>query len=203
MSDITQYNGKDPYEIVLVQVWKLILLHNRMSLNGIAKDDMQEIAANLRQEYSLEEVQTARDEFKLSVNSSITLGTFLEKCLALRRSNERIESTQQIFKANTRGKRLAVTKFGELKDVLEKFVKPLPYNKNFRVNDKTERMDCIELRDHLDVVRSEQHAEMVSCGNAIDFESINNPQLKSLYKKAWTVGITNEEKELISTLQQR
>ena len=212
MSDVTQFTSKDPYEAVLVQAWKTIMIHNRMSLSGIGKEDLREIASNLRQEYSLEEVQDAFSELKISANSSTTLGTFLEKCAALRRANERIESTKQIFKSNTREKRLSASKFDELKEMLAKAIKPLPYNKDQRVltskysgpddNGKPEtEMNLHELREHLNKKRNLLHSDLVSFGTIRAFQDVKDPELRRLYEKAWSdQGVTRDEKDQMLAL---
>jgi len=213
-NEVAQFVTKDPYELALVQVWKLIMIHNRVSLSGIGREDLKDIASNLRQEYSLDEINSAVSEIKLGINSSTTLDTFLEKCAALRRANERIESTQKIFKINSRDKRLSAGKFDELKQMLVNTIKPLPYNKDYRVmtskysgaddNGKSEaEMDLHELREHLNKKRNELHGDLASLGTIRAFQDVKDPELRRLYQKAWSdKGVTREEKDQMLTLAQ-
>lgn len=202
--------GKNPYETILVEVWKLIMLHNRVSLSGLSRDDLQDVAAGLQQQYPISVVEAARDEIKAFADQGLTLGIFLQKCAALNRVEKSISSTQELFKSTNRQQRLAKEKITEMKEMLKNCIKPLPYNKDYREpapskygsypGDGTDKMGYRELEDHLAKKRLELHADLVSFGQIRAFEDVPNEELRALYKKAWTHGVTREEKDRMQEL---
>lgn len=76
---------KDEHRAALLELWTLIKFHNPASLLNITGEDVDALVENLRNNYSLEIVQCARDEVvKGYSGEGLSLGVFLNRCFALR-----------------------------------------------------------------------------------------------------------------------
>ncbi len=201
---IVKDTPRNEYENVLIDIWRLIKFHNPASLLQILPDDLKDLADNLQKDYSLNIVRNARDEVRVFCsNKNLTLGIFLEKCLALKKAQDAIDTTKQMNEPNE-DKKYSINKqsFAEIKEMLKTATQPLPYNKAFREPLKTKyaeadnaaEMGYKELREHLHEKRIELHNDLASYGQIMHFEDVKNPEARALYYKAWTDGITNEEK---------
>lgn len=175
----------NPYQQVLIEVWRLIKLHNGTSLLSITQEDLSDLCQNLQKDYSLDLLKRAKDEIKsFYANKHLTIGIFLEKCMALKRADQDHIQTQAIIENNTRKvSPVAKEKLAEIKQILDKAIKPLPYNKNMRIYTST-----YDYRKDPFVMQPEE---------------ITNPELRALYEKASVSGLEQNEKTRFCELRRQ
>lgn len=203
---------KSPHKEVLIEIWRLIKLHNAISLVDLTQGDLSDLADNLQQSYSVELVKRARDEIKsFYANKNLTLGVFLEKCLALKRSDEdHIKTQAMISPKSTNPLPVKKENLRQIKEMLANAVKPLPYNKSSRGHCEaygaTEEVPSVfdglpDGKCYSDGAVLYQKSS--SAGQVVPSSLISDPALKSLYEKAWTVGLMKEEKAQFDQLAKK
>lgn len=202
MYDKTITTGNNPangYEQALTEVWRLIKFHNATSLLNVSADDIKYLAQNLQKEYSVHLVQRARDMIKVSHSGkNLTLGVFLEKCAELKRADTTYAETAALTEA-PKDKKFGIEKenFTKIKELLASAIKPLPYNKDFRVtgNGDSEGSPDTPRVEKLSVfpVTAMEYIKPTA--------EVKNPELRALYAKAWSdKGLLSEEKKRFDEL---
>lgn len=127
------------HKTALSKIYRLIKFHNPTSLLGVIEEDLNDLLLNLQRDYSLEIVERAAAQLeKSSDNKSLTIGTFLEKCYEFGAEEKRHKSFLDVTRSPQKAsKEVAQKNLAVIKKMLGKCVKPLPYNKNSRVVEKT------------------------------------------------------------------
>lgn len=217
-------NDGDVYEQALTAIYQAMKFHNPKDLLGITPNDLKDLVASLKVDYSPSVVMRAKDEtLKACTGKALTIGAFLERCMAINRLEATLAKTQDLIKRDDKNyKSIAEENVTRIKQILKAVTeKPLPYDKNIRVGKEARPFshEVNPVPKGTPLRREEElsffdpiwdqacysdgprlYEKCVAVGHIAPVESIKNPELRDLYTKAWTVGLMLEEKTRFNEL---
>lgn len=204
-------------EEVLKEIFLLVKLHNNSSVYNLTQGELAELARNIDEQYSPMVLRNARDEVKkYYANKALTIGVFLEKCAEHARAHQSLVATERHLKTpKEQQKEAAKENIAQIKKLLSESnaIKKLPYDKKMRATsyEHYKAGQAIPLPRYeactLDMPIWDKdcysdgpalYAKCVAVGHILPFEVIENVELRELYKKAWSQGLTKDEKERMS-----
>lgn len=203
------------FENALIEIFRTVKFHNPTALLGVGKDDLHALAKQLEESYSLDVVERAKDEIlKCHVSKAVTIGTFLEKCMALHKSDKDYMTTRSLITKDEGKdyKSIAAQNIAEIRQMISKAIQPLPYDKNKTWDGKpivySQDMDKtgIDPQEPLWGVACysdgpELYKKLVNVGAILPIQEIDDdPELRELYNRAWTIGLEKHEKARFNEL---
>jgi hypothetical protein len=207
VKDLTQNKSMNAYQKSVAQIYQSIKFHNPQSLLGITQQDIHDLTASLESNYSPMIVEQAKNEMiKSCSGKSFNLGVFLEKCQGAHRAQQNFDNTQKLIASSemTEDKKaLGKKHLAQIREMLKPAIKPLPYDKNFRVNANAQEGDGELLSSPKSDARAENLARFEKAKQAnfaVDPDTIEDKELRTLYVKAWSDGLDLNEKQRFSEL---
>ncbi len=214
-------------EKTLVEIFRITKLHNQKSMVGITSDDLEYLADNLAKEYLTDDFdsgvkilrQAVTDYFNRSKSDGKTeVGDFIRMCYSHKRLQEEENSSRRLinypaviirdhYQENIKN----------IKKMLREAMKPLPYNKERKMTFAEIKADPESKQRALDALQKpaveaegrvysygpKLYAKCVEVGAIAPVETIKDPELAELYIKAWTVGLTRDEKDHMTQVAAR
>lgn len=178
-------------EAIVIEAIRITKLANPKALISFGESDIDFLIGNIARDYlsanlaegkKLLDLAVSKFYIKSQSDANINLGDFTRICHAEAAHLKSLQHTQELInpekRISTKGK--ARQNISKIKEMMEKsqLIKPLPYNKDMRVG-----LDGDKLFEN-----------SVTAGHVVPAESIKNQELKELYGKAWSIGLTRDEK---------